>query len=102
MNAIEFVSKGNSYLLPLLSNVFLNEFRELVNTRGTGVFVQFVVRTPFHLLTKRECDVIQLLTDGLTNNEYRRVIINFTNNSKKYMFQVSYLKMKVQDRIKLF
>lgn len=97
MNAVEWVSKGNSYLYPLISNVFLNEFRELVNTRGTGVFVQLVVRTPFHLLTKRECDVLQLLTDGLTNNGIAESLLISPTTVKNYVSSIL-SKMKVQDR----
>jgi two-component system response regulator DegU len=97
MNAVECLSKGNSYLSPLISNVFLNEFRELVNTRGTGVFVQLVVRTPFHLLTKRECDVLQLLTDGLTNNGIAESLLISPTTVKNYVSSIL-SKMKVQDR----
>lgn len=97
MSAIECVSKGNSYLSPLISNVFFNEFRELVNASGTGVIVQLVVRTPFHLLTRRECDVLQLLTNGLTNNEIAESLLISSATVKNHVSRIL-SKMEVQDR----
>src|SRR5690606_42040082 len=67
VEAIKVVSNGGSYLHPKVTKNLVAEFRRLSEHENKGNFHQTDIRRPFHLLTKRECEVLQLLTDGQSN-----------------------------------
>ena len=67
VDAIKVVAKGGSYLHPKVTKNLVAEFRRLSERENKGNFHQTEIRRPFHLLTKRECEVLQLLTDGQSN-----------------------------------
>ncbi|MDX1807244.1 MAG: response regulator transcription factor, partial [Paenisporosarcina sp.] len=64
IQAIKVVAAGGSYLHPKVTRNLVSEFRRLSERENKGTFHQSEIRRPFHLLTKRECEVLQLLTDG--------------------------------------
>jgi two-component system response regulator DegU len=67
IQAIKVVAAGGSYLHPKVTRNLVSEFRRLSERENKGTFHQSEIRRPFHLLTKRECEVLQLLTDGQSN-----------------------------------
>ncbi len=67
VEAIKVVANGGSYLHPKVTKNLVAEFKRLSEHENKGNFHQTEIRRPFHLLTKRECEVLQLLTDGQSN-----------------------------------
>lgn len=67
IDAIKVVSEGGSYLHPKITHNLVQEYRQLAkaNTRNAGGAIEY--RKPLHLLTKRECEILQLLADGKSN-----------------------------------
>ena len=62
VEAIKIVAAGGSYLHPKVTKNLVAEYRRLSERENKGSFHQTEIRRPFHLLTKRECEVLQLLT----------------------------------------
>src|SRR5690625_3159663 len=64
MEAIKVVSEGGSYLHPKVTHNLVNEYRRLAqeNMQGpTSTGIEY--SKPLHILTKRECQVLQLLAE---------------------------------------
>ena len=60
---------GGSYLHPKVTHNLVKEYRRLAaeeNAGGDSVQAP-EIRRPLHLLTRRECEVLQLLADGKSN-----------------------------------
>ena len=57
VEAIKVVANGGSYLHPKVTRNLVAEFRRLSEHENKGNFHQKEIRRPFHLLTKRECEV---------------------------------------------
>ncbi|GAB3056874.1 response regulator [Virgibacillus ainsalahensis] len=68
IEAIKVVSDGGSYLHPKVTHNLVQEYRRLAR-ENTSNFSDGSIeyRKPLHLLTKRECQVLQLLADGKSN-----------------------------------
>src|SRR5699024_8028264 len=62
IDAIKFVSTGNDYIHYSASNHLVKAYRQLIKKEEE-------VTIPLHLFTKRECEVLQLLTDGQSNRK---------------------------------
>ncbi|PTY94325.1 response regulator [Heyndrickxia sporothermodurans] len=68
IEAVKVVADGGSYLHPKITRKLVEEFRRLANRQSTGTgYQQPEVVRPLHLLTPRECEVLQLLADGKSN-----------------------------------
>ncbi|KYD09154.1 response regulator transcription factor [Heyndrickxia sporothermodurans] len=68
IEAVKVVADGGSYLHPKITRNLVEEFRRLANRQSTGTgYQQPEVVRPLHLLTPRECEVLQLLADGKSN-----------------------------------
>lgn len=96
-HAIKVVAAGGSYIHPKVTHNFLKEFRELSKNEFIGNFNQPKIRKPYHLLTVRESEVLQLLADGQSN----RTIGETTGISEKTVKNhVSNIltKMEVENR----
>src|SRR5699024_12216953 len=63
IDAIKVVSEGGSYLNPKVTHNLVQEYRRLAQGNGSSILqnkdLQFI--KPLHVLTKRECEVLQLL-----------------------------------------
>lgn len=98
IEAIKIVSNGRFYLHPLLSHNLVTQYRQLINDSTTLIAKSNVeYRKPLHLLTTRECGILQLLAEGKSN----RAISDITHISDKTVKNhVSNIlqKMKVNDR----
>src|SRR5699024_12461768 len=60
IDAIKFVSTGNNYIHYSASNHLVKAYRKLIKKEEE-------VTIHLHLFTKRECEVLQLLTDVQSN-----------------------------------
>ncbi|WP_341202524.1 response regulator transcription factor [Planomicrobium okeanokoites] len=65
--AITTAANGGIYLHPKITKDFVSEFNKLSLDENVGAFVQSELTLPYHLLTARETEVLQLLADGYSN-----------------------------------
>jgi len=97
VDAIKVVAKGGSYLHPKVTKNLVAEFRRLSEHENKGNFHQTEIRRPFHLLTKRECEVLQLLTDGQSNRTIGETLYISEKTVKNHVSSILQ-KMNVNDR----
>lgn len=68
VEAIKVVSSGGSYLHPRITHNLVKEYRRLARENTSSLANRNVEhRKPLHLLTRRECQVLQLLAEGKSN-----------------------------------
>lgn len=96
VEAIRVVSEGGSYLHPKVTHNLVADYRKIAaenELHGGGVLFS----KPLHLLTKRECEVLQLLSEGKSN---RAVAESLEISEKTVKNHVSNIlqKMSVKDR----
>lgn len=97
VQAIKIVAAGGSYLHPKVTRNLVAEFRRLSEKEHKGSFHQAEIRRPFHLLTKRECEVLQLLTDGQSNRSIGETLYISEKTVKNHVSSILQ-KMNVNDR----
>lgn len=97
VEAIKVVANGGSYLHPKVTKNLVAEFRRLSENENNGNFHQTEIRRPFHLLTKRECEVLQLLTDGQSNRTIGETLYISEKTVKNHVSSILQ-KMNVNDR----
>ena len=97
IEAIKVVSVGGSYLHPKVTHNLVAEFRRLSEREHKGAFQQNDIRRPYHLLTKRECEVLQLLTDGQSNRTIGETLFISEKTVKNHVSSILQ-KMAVNDR----
>lgn len=97
VEAIKVVAAGGSYLHPKVTRNLVTEFRRLSEHENKGNFHQMDIRRPFHLLTKRECEVLQLLTDGQSNRSIGETLYISEKTVKNHVSSILQ-KMNVNDR----
>ncbi|TDL32596.1 response regulator transcription factor [Jeotgalibacillus sp. S-D1] len=97
IDAIKTVAEGGSYLHPKVTVNLVNEFRRLAEAEFTGNFQQVEVRRPLHLLTKRECEVLQMLADGKSNRGIGEGLYISEKTVKNHVSNILQ-KMNVNDR----
>ena len=99
VRAIELIPFGSMYLYPKALSFVIDE----VNRLSYGVldtdssFVQSNVIMPFHLLTKRECETLQLLAEGKSNIAIAKHLSISDKTVKNHVSSIL-MKMKVSDR----
>ncbi|WP_251551924.1 response regulator [Neobacillus muris] len=99
IEAVRVVADGGSYLHPKVTHNLVNEYRKLAAgvSRG-GVYAQTVeIRRPLHLLTRRECEVLQMLADGKSNRGIGEALYISEKTVKNHVSNILQ-KMNVNDR----
>ena len=96
VDAIKIVATGGSYLHPKITKNLVAEYRRLSERENKGSFHQTEIRRPFHLLTKRECEVLQLLTDGQSNRAIGETLYISEKTVKNHVSSILQ-KMNVND-----
>lgn len=98
IEAIKVVYNGGSYLHPKITHNLVDEYRRLaeknVNRVADG---QVEYEKPLHLLTKRECEVLQLLADGKSNRAVADALYISEKTVKNHVSNILQ-KMNVKDR----
>jgi two-component system, NarL family, response regulator DegU len=102
VEAVKVVAEGGSYLHPKVTHNLVKEYRRLateqVGVGGGGGYVQQVeIRRPLHLLTRRECEVLQLLADGKSNRGIGEALFISEKTVKNHVSNILQ-KMNVNDR----
>lgn len=97
MEAIRVVYDGGSYLHPKVTHNLVEEYRRLSDEESNTSAGPVEYVQPLHLLTKRECQVLQLLSEGQSN---RRISESLAISEKTVKNHVSNIlqKMDVNDR----
>ncbi|KAF0819012.1 MULTISPECIES: response regulator [Cytobacillus] len=98
VEAVKVVADGGSYLHPKVTHNLVNEYRRLA-AEGTGnsSYTQVEIRRPLHLLTRRECEVLQLLADGKSNRGIGEALYISEKTVKNHVSNILQ-KMNVNDR----
>ncbi len=101
VEAVKVVAEGGSYLHPRVTHNLVKEFRRLAVASGQSVsaqsYTEMEVRRPLHLLTRRECEVLQLLTDGRSNRGIGDDLYISEKTVKNHVSNILQ-KMNVNDR----
>ncbi|WP_163970557.1 response regulator [Oceanobacillus halotolerans] len=98
IEAIKVVSQGGSYLHPKVTHNLVQEYRRLVqesNVVAGGHGIEY--RKPLHILTKRECEVLQLITNGKSNRAIAETLFISEKTVKNHVSNILQ-KMNVNDR----
>ncbi|UJZ88063.1 response regulator transcription factor [Heyndrickxia coagulans] len=99
IEAVKVVAEGGSYLHPKITHNLVEEFRKLSNRYTPGGAYQQppTVVPPLHLLTPRECEVLQLLADGKSNRAIGDALYISEKTVKNHVSNILQ-KLKVKDR----
>ncbi|MBM4760880.1 response regulator [Bacillus sp. B15-48] len=100
IHAVKIVADGGSYLHPKVTHNLVKEYRRLSKQEGqaTGSMMSAIeIRRPLHLLTRRECEVLQLLTDGKSNRGIGEALYISEKTVKNHVSNILQ-KMNVNDR----
>lgn len=96
IEAIKIVSDGGSYLHPKVTHNLVKEFQRLSHDDKEGMD-RIEYRKPLHLLTRRECEVLQLLADGKSNRGISETLYISEKTVKNHVSNILQ-KMNVNDR----
>ncbi|KAF0996481.1 response regulator transcription factor [Geobacillus sp. TFV-3] len=96
IEAVRIVAEGGSYLHPKVTHNLIREYRRLTTEKG-GAAVKQEVRRPLHLLTRRECEVLQLLADGKSNRAIGEELYISEKTVKNHVSSILQ-KLNVNDR----
>lgn len=105
IEAVRVVAAGGAYVHPKVTGKLIEEFRRMKQEEesGFGTFRDSVsvkpteYRVPYHLLTKRECEVLQLMAEGKSNRAIGELLFISEKTVKNHVSNVLQ-KMDVQDR----
>lgn len=100
VDAVKVVAEGGSYLHPKVTHNLVKEYRRLAINEGNdngAQFQQVEVRRPLHLLTRRECEVLQMLADGKSNRGIGEALFISEKTVKNHVSNILQ-KMNVNDR----
>lgn len=100
IEAIRVVSEGGSYLHPKVTHNLVEEYRRLSQEQmdlknNQQHIIEY--RKPLHLLTKRECQILQLLAEGNSNRAVSEQLYISEKTVKNHVSNILQ-KMKVNDR----
>lgn len=99
IEAVKVVADGGSYLHPRVTHNLVTEYRRLTSreTESGGGTRVLDIRRPLHLLTRRECEVLQLLADGKSNRNIGESLYISEKTVKNHVSNILQ-KMTVNDR----
>lgn len=97
IHAIKLVVKGSYYIHPKITTDFLADVRKLAVREEPGNFLQKEVKRPYHVLTIRESEVLQLLTDGHSNKSIGE-LLDISSRTVSTHISSILRKMALQDR----
>lgn len=98
IKAINVVIDGRTYIDPLVTHHFLKKYRNTLHGKDAINLNRNVeYRKPLHLLTRRECEVLQLLADGKSNRGISKEIYISEKTVKNHVSNIL-TKMNVNDR----
>lgn len=100
IEAVKVVAEGGAYIHPKVTHNLINEYRRLANEDKDEMEIGFrevEYRRPLHLLTRRECEVLQLMTDGKSNRAIGEALFISEKTVKNHVSNILQ-KMNMNDR----
>ncbi|MFS0783698.1 response regulator transcription factor [Bacillus sp. 1P06AnD] len=99
IEAVKVVADGGSYLHPKVTHNLVREYRRLATDMAeeNSSNLATEIRRPLHLLTRRECEVLQLLADGQSNRVIGETLFISEKTVKNHVSNILQ-KMAVNDR----
>ncbi|WP_411835178.1 response regulator [Peribacillus frigoritolerans] len=99
IDAVRVVAEGGSYLHPKVTHNLVKEYRRLAAEEGADrdSVHTIEIRRPLHLLTRRECEVLQLLAYGKSNRASGETLYISEKTVKNHVSNILQ-KMNVNDR----
>jgi two-component system response regulator DegU len=99
VEAVKVVADGGSYIHPKVTHNLIKEYRRLATDENSnGDYIKNIeVRRPLHLLTRRECEVLQMLADGKSNRGIGEALFISEKTVKNHVSNILQ-KMSVNDR----
>ncbi len=103
IEAVKVVGRGGAYIHPKVTHNLINEYRRLASGDEGGEdaaeigFKEVEYRKPLHILTRRECEVLQLMTDGYSNRMIGETLYISEKTVKNHVSNILQ-KMNVNDR----
>ncbi|WP_270180112.1 MULTISPECIES: response regulator transcription factor [unclassified Alkalihalobacillus] len=101
VEAVKVVASGGAYIHPKVTHNLVDEYRRLATegkrTTAQIGFKEVEYRKPLHILTRRECEVLQLLTDGKSNRSIGEELFISEKTVKNHVSNILQ-KMNVNDR----
>ncbi|MCM3571310.1 response regulator transcription factor [Neobacillus mesonae] len=98
IDAVQVVTKGGCYLHPKVTHILVNQYRQLTAGQSVrGAFVHNEIRRSSHLLTNRECQVLQMLAEGKSNRGIGESLSISEKTVKNHVSKILE-KMQVNDR----
>lgn len=66
---LKTVDNNQNYIHHKISNILLEEYRKITSSPTDTISIQedLAYLPPYHLLSKRECEILQLLSEGMSN-----------------------------------
>lgn len=100
IEAVKVVAAGGSYLHPKVTHNLVKEYRRLAkldDMERVESLNEVEYRRPLHILTRRECEVLQLLADGKSNRAIGESLYISEKTVKNHVSNILQ-KMNVNDR----
>lgn len=98
IEAIKVVNDGGSYLHPKVTHNLVQEYRRLSKENKSSISdIGIDYQKPTHILTKRECQVLQLLADGKSNRAVAETLYISEKTVKNHVSNILQ-KINVNDR----
>lgn len=100
IEAVKVVADGGAYIHPKVTHNLINEYRRLATNNKPEAEIGFrevEYRKPLHILTRRECEVLQLMTDGKSNRSIGEILFISEKTVKNHVSNILQ-KLNVNDR----
>ena len=94
---VQLVANGGIFIDPKVTRYMIDEYVNLIDRKDKGRFKQEKICLPLHLLTKRECEVLQLLAEAKTNSEVAQSLSISEKTVKNHVISV-FRKLNVETR----
>lgn len=96
IEAIKSVFNNYTYLDPNITDYVVDDYQRLVEQENTAMFRK-EFKKPLHILSRRECEVLQLLAEGC-NNESIAQQLGISKSTCKNHINSIFKKMNVNTR----
>lgn len=96
LQAVGTVIDGDAYIHPNATNDLVEDYRRLMSEEENDD-TETTFHRPHHLYTKRECEILQLLTDGKSNRKIAETLEISEKTVKNHVSSL-FKKMQVHDR----
>lgn len=97
IEAVKIVGDGGCFIHPKVTHNLVNEYRRLASREHHFVQNERKIAPPLHLLTRRECEVLQMLADGMSNRSVGESLFISEKTVKNHVSNILQ-KINVNDR----